>query len=191
MIETGIAWQSDIDYVFNQPVGFHKEPCGDKNITECCEGDHWSCTEPAINPKDNKTYRYTYPDDDTTQYLYETYPNIINPLEGVTNEHFIVWMRVAALPTFRKLYGWINEEIPKGTELKFKIVNNWEIASFKGRKSLVISKANAFGGKNDYMGSYYFGVGWFCIAMALFFALKQSLRPRRIADPKYLRYKED
>jgi len=188
MIETGIAWQSDIDYVFNQPKGFLKEPCGTMTAEECgCDGD-WSCDN---NTSDNELYRYYYPDENTTQYLYETYPDIINPLEGVTNEHFIVWMRVAALPNFRKLYGWINQEIPEGTELQFKIVNNWEISSFKGRKSLVVSKANAFGGKNDYMGSYYFAVGWFCIAMALFFALKQSFRPRRIADPKYLRYKED
>lgn len=191
MIETGIAWQSDIDYVFNQPDDFKKEPCPNNFTEGCCDGDSWSCTEPAKDETDDKYYRYFYPDENTTQYLYETYGDIISPLEGVTNEHFIVWMRVAALPNFRKLYGWINETIPKDTQLNFQIANNWEVTSFKGRKSLVVSKANVFGGKNDYMGNYYFGVGWFCIVVALFFALKQSLRPRRIADPKYLRYKED
>jgi hypothetical protein len=36
---------------------------------------------------------YYYPNDATTQYLYESYPDVVTPLQGVKNEHFIVWMR--------------------------------------------------------------------------------------------------
>jgi hypothetical protein len=98
LLEDGIAWQSDLEYAFSQPNGFKSEVCPDEfNCSdECCSGDDWSCTTPYIDPKDNfNCYRYYYPEDEKTQYLYETYPDIISPLEGVTNEHFIVWMRVA------------------------------------------------------------------------------------------------
>lgn len=39
------------------------------------------------------------------------------------DEHFIVWMRPAALPNFRKLWGRINQDIPQGTILSVAIDN--------------------------------------------------------------------
>lgn len=35
----------------------------------------------------------------------------IKDMGGFTNEALIVWMRTAALPTFRKLYGRINHDL--------------------------------------------------------------------------------
>lgn len=56
--------------------------------------------------------------------------------QGVTNEHFIVWMRTAALPQFRKLYGKIDTDIPAGTTLTFNVDAYFEVTSFGGKKSL-------------------------------------------------------
>lgn len=98
-------------------------------------------------------------------------------------------MRAATLPTFRKLYGWINQNIPAGTNITFDIVNNWDVTSFNGRKSLIMTTNNIFGGKNDWSGLFYFSVGVFCGAAGLFFLLKQFISPRRTADKKYLQYK--
>lgn len=45
------------------------------------------------------------------------------------NEHFIVWMRTAGLPNFRKLWG----RIPDGLEVgkyQIKIENNYKVDKF-------------------------------------------------------------
>jgi hypothetical protein len=59
-------------------------------------------------------WAYWYPSDDTIQYLYESYPDNISPIQGVENEHFMVWMRyvvthTSSTYTSKKLlsYGYI------------------------------------------------------------------------------------
>ena len=45
-------------------------------------------------------------------HLYQMYPSFPHlKEEGLTNEHFIVWMRTAGLPTFRKLYVSVFENV--------------------------------------------------------------------------------
>jgi hypothetical protein len=204
MLEEGIAWASDVEYKYDHPRGFRMELCeyqpGDGTCDQtCCSIDteyngeqvSWNCDEPAYNEKDNNCYRYHYPDKNVTQYLYQTYPDVISPLEGVTNEHFIVWMRVATLPTFRKLYGYIEQPIQKGTKFVIEVESNYVVESFKGSKSIMVSTNNIFGGKNPVLGPSFIGVGFFCIGAAVFFTLKHWLRPRKLADRRYLHFKED
>ena len=191
MREDGIAWQSDVDFAFAQPNGFTSSECIQCD-SSCCNSDD-SCIDglPYVDPKTEKCYRFYYPLDTSTQYLYETYPNVISPIDGVTNEHFIVWMRIAAQPNFRKLYGWIDQPIFNGTTLTFQIQSNWVVTRFKGSKALVISTTSIFGGRNPYLAPMFIYVGYFCILAGIFFTLKHTLRPRKLADPAYLSYKED
>lgn len=39
------------------------------------------------------------------------------------DEHFIVWMRTAALRNFRKLWGRINQDIPAGSNITVVVQN--------------------------------------------------------------------
>ncbi|RYH31277.1 hypothetical protein EON65_03065 [archaeon] len=130
-----------------------------------------SCTDAGL-PSDCKTYvdtdtgtvyKYYYPKDDSVQYLHETYPDQISPIDGVTDEHFIVWMRAAMFPTFRKLYGKIHHDFKKGDELTITITANYEVGSFDGTKGLLLSTLGDYGGRNKFPGEVFLTVGSFAL----------------------------
>ena len=60
-------------------------------------------------------------------------------------EHFIVWMRVAGLPTFRKLFAAISTKLTKGTYY-LKVDNNYDVSGWDGTKKFVLSTSNNLGG---------------------------------------------
>jgi hypothetical protein len=92
----------------------------------------------------------------------------------VTNEHFIVWMRTAGLPNFRKLWGRIDTTIPAGT-YSINITNNYPVSTFSGAKYFVLSTTGPFGGKNLFLEIAYFVVGGVCLLVAGFFLLKKYM----------------
>ena len=86
----------------------------------------------------------------------------------MTNEHFIVWMRTAALPHFRKLWGKVHVDLTPG-QYMIKIANNYPVFSFSGTKSFVFTNANLFGGKNLFLSAAYLVVGAVSFLVTLFF----------------------
>lgn len=116
------------------------------------------------------------------------FPYQISPLKGVTDEHFIVWMRTAGLPTFRKLYGRINNNLKKGDTLTFQVNANYEVSSFNGEKYLVISSVGQFGGKNPFLGIAYIVVGSISLMLGVLFALKHYFSPRAFGDVNKLHW---
>ncbi|NP_001084895.1 transmembrane protein 30B L homeolog [Xenopus laevis] len=90
---------------------------------------------------------------------------------GFINEDFIVWMRTAALPTFRKLYrriesGNFTTGLPPG-EYRLKIVYNYPVLSFGGSKKIVFSSVSWMGGKNQFLGIAYLVCGSVCTFLAI------------------------
>ena len=88
--------------------------------------------------------------------------------KNITDEHFMVWMRPAGLPNFRKLWGRINQDLPIGT-YKLEVNNTFPVKDFEGAKFFVLSTVNAFGGKNSFLGISYICVGGICFVMAILF----------------------
>ncbi|KAI3496601.1 hypothetical protein L1887_38969 [Cichorium endivia] len=101
-------------------------------------------------------------------------------------EDLIVWMRTAALPTFRKLYGKIEMDLAAGDTINVILHNNYNTYSFNGKKKLVLSTTTWLGGKNNFIGIAYLAVGGLCFILAITFTIIYLVKPRRLGDPSYL-----
>ncbi|XP_073295263.1 ALA-interacting subunit 3-like [Primulina huaijiensis] len=106
-------------------------------------------------------------------------------------EDLLVWMRTAALPNFRKLYGRIETDLEANDKITVVIQNNYNTYSFDGKKNLVISTTTWIGGKNDFLGKIYITVGGICLFLAIAFILVYLLKPRPLGDPAYLSWNKD
>jgi hypothetical protein len=154
----------------NNPVKLDPEaaanPCG--LIAKSLFNDTYNLTSPSPNRKDifiNET-GIAWQSDVDLKYKYPQ--NKQKLWTDTKNEHFMVWMRPAGLPNFRKLWGRIQEDLEPGT-YTLKINNNYDVAAFEGEKYFVLSTVNAFGGKNSFLGISYICVGGICLIMALLF----------------------
>ncbi|EAY22669.1 membrane protein, putative [Trichomonas vaginalis G3] len=88
------------------------------------------------------------------------------------NEHFINWLQVSPLKTFRKLYGYVSHSsgvFPKGTEIEIAIIDNYPINKANFKKYLVLAQTNFLGCKNNFFGTYFIVLAVFSfIAAAVF-----------------------
>ncbi|KAL9247958.1 hypothetical protein vseg_021327 [Gypsophila vaccaria] len=101
-------------------------------------------------------------------------------------EDLIVWMRTAALPSFRKLYGKIEEDLDANNVISVVVQNNYNTYTFGGKKRLVLSTTSWIGGKNNFLGIGYLAVGGISLFFAIGFILVYLFKPRSLGDPTYL-----
>jgi hypothetical protein len=148
--------------------------------------------------------RPTYPGDrDTAKELYlDTGPlssaggYVPSSNNNVEDERFMIWMRVAALPTFSKLYGIIEApagktKMEKGTMISFEIQSAYRVASFGGTKGLILSTTGWIGARNHFLGIAYIATGAFCLILAIIFIVKEKTSPRPLPDTSKMNGKEE
>ena len=87
---------------------------------------------------------------------------------NVENERFMVWMRPAAMPDFRKPWGRIERDLVKG-DYTVIITNNYPVKSFDGKKYFILSTVSRLGGKNYFLGILYLVVGGVSIMVGILF----------------------
>lgn len=84
---------------------------------------------------------------------------------GFINEDLIVWMREAAFPNFKKLYGILNrsqQPFSKGLPVgnySIDIHYNFPVQPFQGRKEVVLTTLTWFGGQNHFLPIAYVVTG--------------------------------
>lgn len=90
----------------------------------------------------------------------------------------MVWMRLAPLQNFRKLYGVIDDDIKEG-EYAITIANNYDVSEWDGEKHIVFATVSTLGGKTIALAAMCLAAGFFALLSALVFGVVAcSLRKR-------------
>jgi hypothetical protein len=168
------------------PANSPANPCGliakslfnDKYTINYMNGTNIFINETNIAWEADKELKYKRPVDPTGQD-----PDYWKKIQwtDVLDEHFMVWMRPAGLPNFRKLWGRINTTLDVGT-YSLEIDNNFEVKPFNGQKFFVLSTVNSLGGKNSFLGISYLVVGAVCIIMAIAFVIGYNIHKSKKED---------
>ena len=180
--ESGISLPSDREWKFHQPDGFvySANPKGQN-----CDSLLGKTDSKPYQDGKGVDYCYWYPNDETTKYLYEAYPQI-SPIDGVADEHFIVWMRTATQPTFRKLYGVIDGPFDAGDVIAINLTANFEVRSFGGSKAVVLSTQSEYGQRNNNIGMTYVVVGALALVIGILLFAVNYAYPRKFGDTSFL-----
>ncbi|XP_077978119.1 cell cycle control protein 50A-like isoform X2 [Glandiceps talaboti] len=157
MTYEGIAWATDKSTKFKNPDGY--------NLSEALEGTYY--------PPNWHKYVYELDENDEDNNGYE-------------NEDFIVWMRTAALPNFRKLYRKIRHQsgtmfqngMPAGL-YEINIEYAYPVTDFDGTKRIILSTSSWLGGKNIFLGVAYIVTGSLCIVFGALFLVVHLKHGRR------------
>ncbi|XP_068602402.1 transmembrane protein 30C [Brachionichthys hirsutus] len=134
LLQTGITWYTDKNVKFRNPK------TGNLTLAQVFEGT----AKPLYWQKPVYSLDLSEPSNN-----------------GFLNDDLIIWMREAAFPNFKKLYGVLNranepftQGLPAG-DYSIDISYNFPVQHFQGRKEVVLTTLTWFGGQNHFLPIAY------------------------------------
>ena len=112
----------------------------------------------------------------------------VRVVDDITDEDFLVWMRHASFPRFKKLYRRIEtgvnteaKEIPAGKLVVHVDENVFPVNEF-GSKHLVLTEISWLGGKNTLLGYLLFVGSGIYLIFAIVLTWVEIIHPRKMGD---------
>jgi len=159
----GIAWESDINTKYVRPTVTGAE--GMSHLTRA----GWPAAPDNANGTDLPLNSFA------RQGWY--FGEAGHKLPNATDLDFMVWNRLAAMSSFRKLYRKITVDLLPG-DYRFHIAQRYPVRSFEGKKFAIITTGSVLGGKNYFLGGVYLCMGAVCLLLSVAFAAYYFLKMR-------------
>lgn len=99
-------------------------------------------------------------------------------LPNVDDPDFIVWMRVAGLAPFKKLYGKISRPLMASEVLNITIGSHFDVNAWRGEKWVVFATRSFMGGMHSTLGYTCCAASILFFGMALWFEVLFFCKPK-------------
>lgn len=97
--------------------------------------------------------------------------------DRITDEDFMVWMRLSTFRNFDKLYRIIDGDLKPGT-YHMRIRSSYPVSGFGGSKRFFISSMSWIGGKNNFLGVLFVVSGVLALLIAIGMLARDVIKPR-------------
>ncbi|ORZ23482.1 ligand-effect modulator 3 family [Absidia repens] len=166
------------------------EGSGTKQYTFSTSNIAWPTDKQKYKPTQYTNAQIVPPPNWAKRYPDGKYDDQHPPPDLSTMERFMVWMHVAALPDFRKIWARNDNDDLEAGRWRVVIDMNFDTVQYEGTKWLVLSTTTPLGGRNPYLGIAYIAIGALCLFLGLVFTLRHLIKPRKLGDPSYLSWNQ-